>query len=294
MRVSIVSTAIATAVVLASVPAFAGPPADEPPAQTPSGTDAAPPADGSQEELKPSPEQQAMELFRQGEEAYGLADYDKALEHFQDAQSLYPSAVFHYNIGQCYEALEKLEQAVTAYRAYLRSNPNDAANVERKVETLEDLLASESKPEPAPEPGPTPEPQPEDKDRKKEFPAGVLIGLGAAGIVLGGVGLGVGAGVFGTRAGNLSDELDAVNNGNPDRLTREEAQDLETRGQSAQTLQIVFMSVGGALAVLGTAELISGIILHRKQKKAAESRPSVTAAPVFTTSGAGLSLTGRF
>ena len=94
---------------------------------------------------EPDPEEEAMTLFRAGQIAYRNQDFRRALEFFQDAQSRHPSPIFHFNIGLCYEALEKPEQAIDAYRAYLRSGPEDRSEIEGKITKLEEKLAEKKR-----------------------------------------------------------------------------------------------------------------------------------------------------
>ncbi|MGH1346614.1 MAG: tetratricopeptide repeat protein [Nannocystales bacterium] len=258
-------------------------PGGEAPADAPAGT--APP-----EAPKEDPKlEQAMVSYDLGKKAYNAARYEDALEHFQEAATRYASPDFQYNIGLCYERLGKREEAVRAFRTYLRAKPEakDRANVEDRIFTLKKEI-EEAENQPPPEVAPEPEPEP---DPPEELPNGK--GLILAGAVLTGVGgvvaLGGGLG-FGLAARNRSLSVEDVASGNPDDLTFAEAQTLDDEGRRFETLQIVMAATGAAVAVTGVALLAVGL----KRKKRAEAGPTATLMPTWTGRSAGLSLQGRF
>lgn len=238
----------------------------------------------------------APALFDHGQILYGKGEYQAALERFQDAQGLFPSAAFQYNIGTCYEALANYEQAVIHYKAYLRGVPNapDRVPVMDKIKRLEALAAAEDRGEttqaPPPEPLKTESTQPQDGgvDQPEKKPGSALIITGAALTAVGlGVGLGGGLG-FGMVALDRADQVDEVNQGgNPQGLTLSEAETLEQEGQQAQTLQITMIAVGAAVGITGVALLAVGL-----SKKAKASK--VAAVPAFGPRFAGIGLSGRF
>jgi len=231
-----------------------------------------------------------MESYELGKKAYNAARYEDALEHFQEAATRYASPDFQYNIGLCYERLEKPEEAVRAFRTYLRAKPDadDRANVEDRIFQLEKQIdAAKNQPDTTPEPQPDPDPEdpaPVVKPHKPLIITGaVLAGVGGA-LALGG-GLG-----FGIAAGNRSRSIDDLNAGNPDRLTFDEASVLDEEGRRFETLQIVTAATGAAVAITGAALLAVG--LRRKQQAQASS--TATLVPTWTRRSAGLSLQGRF
>ena len=243
-------------------------------------------------------EARAMKAYRDGQEAYDAGRYAEALELFLEAQSLYPSPDFHYNIGKCHEALESYEQAVVSYKAYLRSynsaygeDPADKVNIENKIERLEkqveaDKAADEAARNKKPEviiktvPGEGKPPQP---GRALIITGGVLTGVGVAVV-------GIGAGVFGTKAGQISNRLDDVYSGNPNRVTLEEARQLDADGRAAELNQILMISLGSAVAVTGVALLAVGLV--KKKNGSKKELPTVT--PTAGPEGAGLMIRGRF
>ncbi|MEM6290755.1 MAG: tetratricopeptide repeat protein [Myxococcota bacterium] len=262
----------------------------QPAAEAPA-TESEAPAE-AETEMREDPQlSRAMESYELGTQAYNAARYEDALGHFQEAATLYASPDFQYNIGLCYERLGKPEEAVRAYKTYLRAKPNapDRANVEDRIFTLEKQLAEESgeagpAPEPAPQPDPEPEPVDTTKGRGLIIGGAALTGLGAA-IALGG-GLG-----FGVAASSRSDDLDAIQTGgNPNDSTFADAEALDDEGRRFETLQIVTAAAGAAVAIGGVAMLAIGL----KRRKNARSGSQAVLVPTFTGRSAGFSLQGRF
>ena len=102
--------------------------------QKPDLSSSAPTQNASQKDAKIS---KAMALFQKGVELYNEVKYEASL----DAQTLYPSPDFQYNIGSCHEQIEQYPSAVRAFKTYLRNKTNvaDAANVRARIRRLEKL-----------------------------------------------------------------------------------------------------------------------------------------------------------
>ncbi|MFV8751894.1 tetratricopeptide repeat protein [Nannocystaceae bacterium ST9] len=282
-----IAIALSASLGLAPIPAFAAPPE-----QTP-----AEPIDT---------EARAMTAFNEGQAAYDRGEYKAALDLFLEAQSLYPSPVFHYNIGRCYEALENYEQAITSYNAYLRStksstgsDPEDKANIENTIARLEKLLEAEkAEDEAARNKDPIVIVQDSGEGEPKHPGRGLLI-TGGVLTVIGGGALLIGGAVFGGQAMKVSKRLDEVYSGNPDDLTLAEARDLDSQGRSAERNQIILMSIGSALAVTGIALLVVGGLKAKRGKQAARDaspsqQPAARLLPVLGPGNAGFVLQGRF
>ncbi len=244
------------------------------------------------DEMRQDPQlTRAMESYELGTQAYNAARYEDALGHFQEAATLYASPDFQYNIGLCYERLGKPEEAIRAYKTYLRAKPNapDRANVEDRIFTLEKQLEKDEggdAPAPQPQPQPPAQTQPESTDTGRGLIIGgaALTGLGAA-IALGG-GLG-----FGLAASSRSDDVDAIQSGgNPNDSTFADAEALDDEGRRFETFQIVSAAAGAAVAIGGVAMLAIGL----KRRKKAMSGSQAVLVPTFTGRSAGLSLQGRF
>ncbi len=238
-------------------------------------------ADEPEGETRGDPQlERAMKAYELGQAAYNAAQYEEALGHFQEAASLYGSPDFQYNIGLCYEKLDKPEEAIRAFETYLRAKPdaNDRAQVEDRIERQRERLRMKEQGVPMDEPADAPPAEPKN-GRPLVISGAVLLGVGAALGLAGGIG-------FGVAAKRRSDDLDAVQSGgNPDDVTFEDAQALEREGKRFETLQIATAAVGAAIGITGVVLLAIGL------QRNAKSRP---AALRVAPSWGGLQLQGRF
>ena len=92
----------------------------------------------------PSGAKEAKAAYEEGARHYDLAEYAEALTAFKDAYRARTDPAFLFNIAQCLRKLERLEDAATFYRTYLRRAP-EAANrdeVERHIRDIESQLAA--------------------------------------------------------------------------------------------------------------------------------------------------------
>ena len=229
--------------------------------------------------------ERAMSAFQRGSENYNQAKYDVALRDFLEAASLYASPDFQYNIGLCYEKLDKPEEAIAAFETYLKTKPDasDRANVEDRVERLRQM--AEARKNGTGTAAPDKAPAKSKAARPMLIAGDVLLGLGVVVALAGGIG-------FGVAARRKSKQLDDVQDGgNPDDLTFDEAKDLERQGKRLEAIQIAMVSVGAALAITGVALIAVGTVRRKNAKKAGAQARLV---PQVGMRGAGLSLSGRF
>jgi tetratricopeptide (TPR) repeat protein len=266
---------LCVALALPPVRAEAAPPKSQPaPAE---GQDEPPPEDPNYE--------RAVEAYRRGTELYNAAKFEEALEAFQEAATLYASADFQFNIAKCYERLGEYEQAIRSYETYLRTadDSSDRAVIEASIEDLKRRIAERDAAEQEPDPDPQPDPEPKKPPgRALIITGGVLLGVGAAVALGGGLGFGLPVSSDNKRLGDVLDD-------NPDGLTFAEADAIADEAQQKQLGEIVFVAVGSAVLVTGVALLAVGLA---KKKKATTARLQV--APSWGRSGVGLSLSGRF
>lgn len=246
--------------------------------------------------------ERAMEVYESGKAHFQKAEYEEALADFQEASTLFASPDFQYNIGRCYEELDRYEDAVRAFEIYLRAKPNaaDAGDVRERIGRLRGLIeaqkqAEQNEEDAQSEEADAPPPvvaQPPVQDEPAPPPGramvisgSVLIGLGAA--------LGLGGGIgLGFMARERSDELDEIQTGgNPQDATLADAQEIEDAGRSAEIGQIATAAAGGAIAIGGVVLLVLG--LQRNKKGQAEAA-SVHVVPQWSSRFGGLSLRGRF
>jgi len=153
----------------------------------------------------------AKALYQAGVLQYNLSEFQKALDNFKGAYEARPDAVLLFNIGQCHRMLGHAQEAIYAYRAYLREVP-DAPNreeverlraelekdLQRKIEPTpptETLPPTEAQPAPTPAPlmATTP-PAPEDTHSKPLYKRWWLwTAVGAVAVIAVGIGVGAGA-----------------------------------------------------------------------------------------------------
>jgi len=76
---------------------------------------------------------------KQAAAAYNLGHYDEAASQYEEAYRLVPDPIFLYDLGQSYRQANKLDKALTAYRSYLRTAPNDAPNLARVRQWIDEL-----------------------------------------------------------------------------------------------------------------------------------------------------------
>jgi|GEM_PF-560320 hypothetical protein len=76
---------------------------------------------------------------KQAAAAYNLGHYDEAASLYEEAYKLVPDPILLYDLGQSCRQGNKLDKALTAYRSYLRTAPEDAPNRERVKEWVSQL-----------------------------------------------------------------------------------------------------------------------------------------------------------
>ena len=254
-----------------------------------------------------TPEQKAAELFRLGSDLYAIGRFEEAVNAFLDAQTMYPSPDFQYNIGACYEQLGKYEEAVRSFETFLRNRPNtqDRAGIEARITRLRGLAqvaatASQTPVAPAEVEGPAPVDQSPpaqstvvaNQTSSKKVGRGLVIS-GAAVMGLGGLaGLG-GIALFGLRANAQEEKLAGLANGeNPDGLTFARAQDIADEGQAAEKMQIISGIAGGGVLVVGA--VLAGVGLYRRKNSNSEQQAWIRVLPGAVGNQPGAWAMGRF
>jgi hypothetical protein len=102
-----------------------------------------------------SREEQAKKAFDAGKMFYQTRNWRAAIEQFKKAQSLLPSPILDYDIGLCFEKLDKPRSAVKYYRRYVARAPTAAnrEDVEARIAMLETQAAA-TQPSGSPPPPP--------------------------------------------------------------------------------------------------------------------------------------------
>jgi tetratricopeptide (TPR) repeat protein len=88
---------------------------------------------------EPAPRERALKLFGDAKHAYQAGELDRAIELLREARAIFAEPVLLYNLARAYESRGDYELAISAYRQYLREQPDakDRGILEARVETLE-------------------------------------------------------------------------------------------------------------------------------------------------------------
>ena len=82
---------------------------------------------------------QAKDLYERATRLYDVGKYGEAINAYEQAYLLIEDPALLFNIGQAYRLWDRPEEAVRAYKNYLRKRPDarNRADVERKIADLE-------------------------------------------------------------------------------------------------------------------------------------------------------------
>ena len=86
--------------------------------------------------------QQAKEHYEMATRFYDVGKYGEAIAEYEQAYLLVEDAALLFNIGQAYRLWDRPEDAMRAYKNFLRRRPDagNRADVERKIADLEKLV----------------------------------------------------------------------------------------------------------------------------------------------------------
>jgi hypothetical protein len=100
----------------------------------------------------------AREAYAEGTRLYDVGDYREALAAFKRAYLSYEEPAFLFNMAQCYRQLDDKQEAIRAYKSYLRksSHPANQAEVERIITELQAMLVQEKASQSSPPQGTMP------------------------------------------------------------------------------------------------------------------------------------------
>ncbi|MBN8469982.1 tetratricopeptide repeat protein [Corallococcus exiguus] len=84
---------------------------------------------------------QAREKFSEGNLAYDLGEFDRALKAFSEAYRLKPLPAFLFNIAQCHRQLNNPSRASFFYRRYLSLSQGEPANADVVRELVAEMDA---------------------------------------------------------------------------------------------------------------------------------------------------------
>lgn len=92
-------------------------------------------------------QEDARELFLQGQAAYETGDYETAVRLWERAYEIDARPLLQHNLAQAYERLGHLDRAVAAYRIYVANAPGDdarARNARARIASLEQRVSNTS------------------------------------------------------------------------------------------------------------------------------------------------------
>lgn len=128
----------------------------------------------------------AKELFQKGSALYEEGNYEAALLSFREAQAVFPSALMHFNIANCYERVGRLDDAIRSMNLYREVAPaGEQDTLERRVKAMQTRLDARDSTSVVSPLGPATVSQPA-AYRTEARPRWGLVGLGAGAGLVGG------------------------------------------------------------------------------------------------------------
>lgn len=197
---------------------------------------------------------EAVAHFKQGNAHYKVRDFEKAVEEYKAGALIEASAIFDYNLGQCYRQLGKYEDAIWHYERYLRSGiatAQELDSIKNWITQMKAEMEQQAKSTPPTEPATMqPESQPAiiqplavQKTVEPWHHDAFGWGVTGAGVVVGGIG----AALLVDAASLRSDANKAPN--------QQEQNALHDKADTRALAGGIFVAVGGGLLVTGIVKL---------------------------------------
>lgn len=187
--------------------------------------------------------------FHTGIALYNAEQYERAIVEFEAARQLKPLPAFDFNIGRCYDRLNRKREAIVEYRRYVRRTPtpDDAAMVgDRLVELETALLAEERVTTATATATPVPPWREPPRAGRSATVAGIVVGAAGLALAAGGIT----CGVLGDQA---AAELSALS-----RDARPYDPSLAQRFDTNRALEGALLGIGTAAVVTGVALIVVG------------------------------------
>lgn len=254
--------------------------------------------------LTPPTDAAAQKHIEAAKRAYGVGEFDKAIEEYTAAGLIVDSPLVLYNMAQTFRAAKQYEKAIRQYRLFLdRGQPGSEVRVlvECHIRTmtaeLEHAAASAppegpshdgaSATEPTAEPVAESEPVPVDEPAPSRWTGTRKVSVGVAGLGVVAAGVGV---VFGVQSAGFKDDAEAICPSNPC-ARADEANELSDRASSRATMANVLYGVGGAFVVGGA---ILWFVGGPDSDKSGEADETAHILPMLSPNHAGITFHTRF
>jgi tetratricopeptide (TPR) repeat protein len=243
----------------------------------------------AQSEAAPAGSKSVAQLNEEGTAFYQQRDYRRAIERFIQAYAIDPDPNLLFNVARSYERLGEVDAAIEKYEQFLNTPGADASGRARAQESLRALRESKSAPAPAASQPGEPVSAP---SSATSTPADASAGPSALPwVVLGGgvVFTTVGVSLYLLGASDHNKVTDARGYGRADAvvpMTRAEAEDLVSSGDTKKLIGGIGLGLGGALLTTYV------ILLATSGSSAAPEDVAFAVAP--TSGGASMSLAGSF
>ncbi|MET0409653.1 MAG: tetratricopeptide repeat protein [Polyangiaceae bacterium] len=241
----------------------------------------------AQPEAAPAASKSVAQLNEEGTAFYQQRDYRRAIERFIQAYAIDPDPNLLFNVARSYERLGEVDAAIEKYEQFLNTPGADASGRSRAQESLRALRESKSAPAPAASHSGEPVPAASSATSAPDASAGPSL---LPWVVLGGgvVFTTVGVSLYLLGASDHNEVTDARGYGQADAvvpMTRAEAEDLVSSGDTKKLIGGIGLGLGGALLTTYVILLATG---------SSSSSEDVAFAVAPTSGGARMSLAGSF
>jgi tetratricopeptide (TPR) repeat protein len=238
------------------------------------------------------------QLNEEGAALYSARDYRRAIEKFIQAYAIDTDPNLLFNIARCYEELGEVDAAIEKYETFLKTPGADTRGRQRARESLaalretrDDAAAAElpaTRSKPAPAEG-EPAPQPRQADADQQSHVSPWLTLGGAGLFAA-----VGTTFYLLGASDHAKVTDARGYGDSNAvadMTRREADDLVSSGNTKKLIGGIGFGLAGALAATYVILLVSA-----DDETPAESRaaPSLAFSLAPSPDGSSVLVQGSF
>lgn len=237
----------------------------------------------------------AKGAFEAGNASFNEADYDRAINYWEDAYRRDCTAHrLLLNLARAYELNGQKHHAVSSLETFLARSPGspEESQIKRRIEKLQEQIQAESSPPPGPAaattsapttttpPGaqPAPAPPPESSSGKKPITPLIVAGAGGVITIVGGI-------VWLGARSDVSKFEDQC----PNRQCPKDQPNLADDANSARTRQ----NISGVVTLVGLAAAIGGTVWYVTAKPTGGGA-TARFAPAFGYGYGGIDVAGQF